>query len=97
MRYLFKGFLVCRCADRSWAEGSRSIRVGKDGGFAEAERISMLKAMVRLSNRNRKLRAEKKLVSACPHCKGIGQPYKKRNHPKKEDCAGTGVATDWKR
>lgn len=65
-------------------------------GFAEREHIHLLKAMVRLAERNRKLREEKKHMKMCPHCKAKGKPYRKRDHPKNQDCAGTGVATTWR-
>lgn len=68
----------------------------KKPGFAEREHIHLLKAMVRLSERNKKLRAERKTSTPCPHCKAKGIPYNRRKHPKYEDCGGTGVATTWR-
>lgn len=71
---------------------------GPSSGFVEREHIPLLKAMVRLSERNkgRKMRPEKRKVTLCPYCKGKNIPYKKILHPKNKDCAGTGVATDWR-
>lgn len=59
----------------------------------------ILKAMVRLSkmNEERRLKPPKKTTTKCSFCKRNGGSYDKKLHPKREDCGGTGIATNWRK
>lgn len=52
----------------------------------------MLTAMRKLTVFNHARRTTK----PCPYCKGAGKSYRYSRHPKKRDCADTGVATNWR-
>jgi hypothetical protein len=63
--------------------------------------LKLLTRMVAMQQQKVKTEISKKRgaivrVQECEYCVGIRVAYRPSKHPRNKDCAGTGIATDWR-